>query len=332
MARMFVETVPGPPPTVADFPRHALLFDLSGRAEIAVSGRDRAEFLHGLVTNDVKRLRPGEGCAAALLTPRGKMVADVTLLCAPEELLLDAEPELARTLDGVLRKYIFFQQVAVENRTGVAGVLHIEGHGAAAILANVLGRDVPAEPHGSVRAPVGLSVRETRGGFEGFDLRVPRAEVASVRSALVDSGALPAETAVLEAARIEAGIPRWGAELTEDVLPDEAGLPARGYVSYTKGCYVGQETVARIRTYGHVNRHLVGLVLPAGDVPTPGAEIRKGILKVGAVTSAVRSERLGRAVALAYVHRDHVAPGTALTVLCPHGPAEAIVTSFPLAS
>ena len=328
---MFVETVPGPPPGVADFGRHALLFDLTGRAEIAVTGRDRADFLHGLVTNEVKKLRVGEGCAAALLTPRGRILADLTVLCAPEELIVDAEPELARTLDELFRKYIFFQQVALENRTGITGVLHIEGDGAGAVLATVVGQIPPSDPHASALGRVGRAVRESRGGFEGFDLRVRRADVASVRSALVDAGAIPAEPDVLEAARIEAGIPRWGAELTEDVLPDEAGLPARGYVSYTKGCYIGQETVARIKTYGHVNRHLVGLLLPPGDVPPPGAEVRKGILKVGAVTSAVRSDRLGRAVALAYVHRDHAAAGTPLTVLCSGGPAEAVVATFPLA-
>lgn len=328
---MIVETVPGPPPAVEDLARRPLLFDLTGRSEIAVAGRDRAEFLHGLVTNDVKKLRPGEGCAAALLTPRGKMLADLCVLCGPEELVVDADPELARTLDALFRKYIFFQQVTLENRTGITGVLHVEGWGAGEVVAKVLGRDAPVEPHASVLAPAGRAVRETRGGYEGFDLRLPRSEAASARSALVDAGAVPADPAVLEAARIEAGIPRWGAELTEDVLPDEAGLPARGYVSYTKGCYLGQETVARIRTYGHVNRHLVGILLAPDRVPAAGAEVRKGLLKVGAVTSAVRSGRLGRAVALAYVHRDHVSPGTSLTVLCPAGPADGIVAAFPLA-
>ncbi|HQR47542.1 MAG TPA: glycine cleavage T C-terminal barrel domain-containing protein [Thermoanaerobaculia bacterium] len=328
---MIVETVPGPPPGVEDFARRPLLFDLTGRTEIAVAGRDRAEFLHGLVTNDVKGLRPGDGCAAAVLTPRGKMLADVSVLCGAEELIVDAEPDLARTLDGLFRKYLFFQQVTLENRTGIAGVLHVEGRGAGEVLAKVLGREVPAEPHASLPGPSGRAVRESRGGFEGFDLRLPRTQVAAARSALVDAGAVPAEPDVLEAARIEAGIPRWGAELTEDVLPDEAGLPGRGYISYTKGCYLGQETVARIRTYGHVNRRLVGLLLPPGDVPPPGAEIRKGILKVGAVTSAVRSGRLGRAVALAYVHRDHVSPGTSLSVICPAGPADGVVAAFPLA-
>lgn len=326
---MIIETIPGPPPSTADLPRRPLLFNLTGRAEIAVSGRDRGDFLHGLVTNDVKRLRPGEGCAAAFLTPKGRMLADLAVLCAPEELVVDAEPDLARALDALLRKYIFFQQVAVENRTGVTGVLHVEGTGAGEILRKVIGQVGPSEPHSSLLASGARVVRESRGGFEGFDLRVARGALAALRASLVDSGAAPAEPAILEAARIEAGIPRWGAELTEEVLPDEAGLPARGYVSYTKGCYIGQETVARIKTYGHVNRHLVGLLLDPGDVPPAGAEIRSGAKKIGAVTSAVASERLGRTIALGYVHKEHAAPGTSLTVILPGGPVGAVVSALP---
>jgi folate-binding protein YgfZ len=326
---MIIETVPGPPPSTSDFERHPLLFDLTGRAEIAVTGRDRSDFLHGLVTNDVKRLRPGEGCAAAFLTPKGKMLAELTVLCAPEELIVDAEPGLARTLDALFRKYVFFQQVAVENRTGLMGVLHVEGTGAGEALRKVLRHDGPKEPHSSLLASGTRVVKESRGGFEGFDLCVARGEFGSLRTSLVEAGAAPTDSAVLEAARIEAGIPRWGAELTEDVLPDEAGLPSRGYVSYTKGCYIGQETVARIKTYGHVNRHLVGLLLDPGVVPPAGAEIRSGARRVGAVTSAVASPRFARTVALGYVHRDHAAPGTVLTVLLSGGPAAAVVSALP---
>ncbi len=327
---MIVETIPGPPPSTDDLTRRPLLFDLTGRAEIAVTGRDRVDFLQGLLTNDVKRLRPGEGCAAAFLTPKGRLLADLAVLCASEELIVDAEPSLARTLDALLRKYVFFQQVAIENRTGVTGVLHLEGTGAEETLRKVTGQEAPPEPHSAVAVSGGRAVRESRGGFEGFDLRAAPAALAAFHASLVASGAVAAEAGVLEAARIEAGIPRWGAELTEEVLPDEADLPARGYVSYTKGCYVGQEIVARIRTYGHVNRRLVGLHLAPGDVPPAGAEIRKGLQKIGSVTSAVLSVRLGRAVALGYVHRDHAAPGTQVTVLLPAGPASAVVSALPL--
>ncbi len=308
-----------------------LLFDLSGRCSIAVRGRDRAEFLHGLVTNDVKKLRPGEGCAAAFLTPKGRMLAELAVLCAPEELIVDADPGLVRTLDALLRKYIFFQQVAAENQTGVMGVLHVEGTGAGKILEMVIGQEGPPEPHSSLLASGALVVRESRGGFEGFDLRVARGELESLRDSLVAAGAAPVESAILEAARIEAGIPRWGAELTEEVLPDEAGLPARGYVSYTKGCYIGQETVARIRTYGHVNRRLVGLLLSFAVLPPPGSEVRHAEKKAGIVTSAVRSLRLSKTVALAFVHLDHSGPGSRLSVPLSGGPAEAVVTSLPLA-
>lgn len=326
---MIIETIPGPSPSTADLTRRALLFDLTGRAELAVTGRDRKDFLHGLVTNDVKRLRPGEGCAAAFLTPKGRMLADLAVLCTSEELIVDADPGLVRTLDLLFRKYIFFQQVAVENRTGVTGVLHVEGTGAGEILRTVIGQDGPQEPHSSLLASGVRVVRESRGDFEGFDLRVARGELGSLRTSLVEADAAPAEPAILEAARIEAGIPRWGAELTEEVLPDEAGLPARGYVSYTKGCYIGQETVARIKTYGHVNRNLVGLLLDPGDLPPAGAEIRSGARKTGAVTSAAASERFGRVVALGYVHRDHAAPGTPLTVILRGGPVGAVVSVLP---
>ncbi len=169
---MIIETIPGPPPSTADLPRRPLLFNLTGRAEIAVSGRDRGDFLHGLVTNDVKRLRPGEGCAAAFLTPKGRMLADLAVLCAPEELVVDAEPDLARALDALLRKYIFFQQVAVENRTGVTGVLHVEGTGAGEILGKVIGQVGPSEPHSSLLASGARVVRESR-GVRAFDHGTP---------------------------------------------------------------------------------------------------------------------------------------------------------------
>ncbi len=315
----------------AVFREKPLLFDLTGRAAIGVRERDRAEFLHGLLTNDVKKLRPGEGCAAALLTPKGKIRADLVVLCRGEELVLDAEPDLAAPLVAMLQGYVFFQQVVIENRTGVTGVLHVEGTGAGEILRKVIGQDGPGEPHSSLLASGARVVRESRGGFEGFDLCVARGELGSLRTSLVEAGAVPAEPAILEAARIEAGIPRWGAELTEEVLPDEAGLTTGGWVSYTKGCYIGQETVARIRTYGHVNRRLVGLLLPLTAVPPRGAEVHHAGKKVGVVTSAVRSARLSKAVALAFVHRDDAEPGTSLSVLLPGGPAEAVVTSFPLA-
>jgi len=307
-----------------------LLFNLTGRAEIAVAGKDRVTFLQGLVTNDVKRLAPGEGCAAAFLTPKGKLLAELVVLAAPEELIVDAPAELAAPLEQLLRKYLMFGDISIENRTEATGVLHVEGQGTGEILRKVIGRDGPAGAHASAIAAGARVVRESRGGFDGFDLRAPRGDVESLRARLEAAGAVPSSPDVLESGRIEAGIPRWGAELTEDVLPDEAGLPARGWVSYTKGCYIGQETVARIRTYGHVNRTLVGLIVDGPDVPARGAEIRAGDSRVGAVTSAAVAPRLGKTIALGYVRRENAAPGTALSVATSGGPQPAVVSVPPV--
>jgi len=307
-----------------------LLFDLTGRAEIAVTGKDRVSFLQGLVTNDVKKLSPGEGCAAAFLTPKGKLLAELVVLAAPNELIVDGPAELAGTLEQLLRKYLMFGEAAVEDRTAATGVLHLEGEGSEEILRKGIGFVPPPEPHSSASTPGLRAARESRGGFSGFDLRVPRTLVDSTRGKLLAAGAVPSTLSVLEAARIEAGIPRWGAELTEDVLPDEAGLPARGWVSYTKGCYIGQETVARIRTYGHVNRSLVGLLVEGANAPVPGAELHSADSRVGAVTSATYSARLGKVVALGYVRRESAAPGTSLTVDASGGPQPAVVTVLPV--
>jgi folate-binding protein YgfZ len=307
-----------------------LLFDLTGRGEIALTGKDRVPFLHGLVTNDVKKLRPGDGCAAAFLGPKGKLLAELVVLAAPDELVVDCPAELGAALEQLFRKYLVFGDVSIEDRTATTGVLHVEGSGAEEVLRNGTGLAPPVEPHSSVSTHGMRAVRESRGGFPGLDFRVPRTSADSVRSRLLGAGAVPSSLSVLESARIEAGIPRWGAELTEGVLPDEAGLPARGWVSYTKGCYIGQETVARIRTYGHVNRNLVGLVVDGASAPAPGAGIRAGEARVGAVTSATLSERLGKAVALGYVKRESAAPGTSLTVDTSGGPQPAVVTVLPV--
>jgi folate-binding protein YgfZ len=152
-------------------------------------------------------------------------------------------------------------------------------------------------------------VCESRGGAPGFDLRLPRASAAAVTAALTASGIADAPWALLEASRVEAGIPRWGAELGASVLPNEA-LLERDAISYTKGCYIGQETVARIRTYGHVNRLLVRLALPEGTDVSPGDEVTAGGGAIGAVTSVARDT----GAALAFVKRDHARDGETVQV------------------
>lgn len=308
--------------------------DLPGRGTIVVAGPDCAELLHGLVTNEVKRLAPGEGAHAALLTPKGKMRAELAVLRTAEaELVLDCEPSLAGPLAAILAGYVPFSRSALEDRTASSGVVHVEGPTASEVLASA-GIDAPpdvpfAHLPGAVSGVAVRVVRVSRAGEEGFDLRVPPEGAEALLALLEAHGTQRVDAAVLEAGRIEAGIPRWGAELDETVLPNEAWLE-RTAISYTKGCYLGQETVARLKTYGHVNRHLVALLLPSGCAAGPGDSVRAGGETVGRVTSAVDSPLHGRRVALAFVKREHEAPGTTLAVDTPSGPVEGVVAAVPL--
>ena len=308
--------------------------DLSGRGSVAVTGPDAADLLHGLVTNEVRALRPGSGAHAALLTPKGRIRAELVVLrTAEEELLLDCEPALASPLVAILSGYVPFSRSTLEDRTASTGVLHVEGPSAEAILSAAGIALPPGAPWSHVATdaagvPV-RAVRLSRAGESGFDLRSGRPDVGRLLDLLARHGARPTAPQVLEEGRIEAGIPRWGAELDETVLPNEAWLE-RTAISYSKGCYLGQETVARLRTYGHVNRHLVALLLPLGSGAAPGDVVRAGGEAIGTVTSAVDSARRGHRVALAYVKREHEAPGTSLTVDGPAGPVAGRVAAVPL--
>jgi folate-binding protein YgfZ len=286
------------------------------------------------VTNDVKALRVGSGAHAALLTPKGKMRAELLVLrTAGDEILLDCEPSLAAPLVAILSGYVPFSRSALEDRTASAGVVHLEGPAAAGILASAGAAEPDATPFSHLAVEVeGLAVRVvrvSRAGESGFDLRVARPDAGRLLDVLARHGAEPVVPEVLEAGRIEAGLPRWGAELDETVLPPEAWLE-RTAISYAKGCYLGQETIARLRTYGHVNRHLVALLLPAGSGAAAGDAVRAGSETVGRVTSAVDSAYRGHRVALAFVRREHEAPGTTLTVDSTSGPAEGVVAAVPL--
>jgi len=352
-----------------------LLFELAGRGSIALRGRDRASFLHGLVTNDVKKLVPGGGCAAAFLTAKGKLLAECVVLCEEERLVLDTPPELAATVEQLLRKYLVFNDVTISNETGDTRVFHLaddaDGKAAEDFLGRVMGPGAataaPVTPHAHAPALFAFSenlpppggaagaapprgaagaapprsagggairiVRENRTGAPGWDLRCPSSLSKKLSSSLLVEGARLETPERLEALRIAAGIPRWGAELTESVLPDEAGLRERGFVSDTKGCYVGQEIVARIKTYGHVNRLLVGLSV-FGGVPAAGEAVFFEGEKAGTLTSvapAPEGDTSATAVALAFVKRERAAEGTALTIPPPEEhlpPLRATVRSF----
>jgi folate-binding protein YgfZ len=315
-----------------------LFFDLTGRGAILLTGKDRASFLHGLVTNDVKKLAPGFGCAAAFLTPKGKLLADCVVLCEEDRLEIDCDPELAKKIEDLLRKYLVFNDVQIENHTSETVVFHLQhsatGDAVEELLKKVIGLGpagaLPDTPHAHVSGVSARLVREDRTGVPGYDVRCPSSLSEEIRKAFLSAGARRASDAEMERRRIAAGIPRWGFELTEAVLPDEAGLRERGFISENKGCYIGQETVARIKTYGHVNRTLVRLQVD-GDSPAIGTEIFFEEERAGTVTSAAREAGSERATALGYVKRERAAPGTALLLRAPEGDRPTTVSALPVA-
>jgi folate-binding protein YgfZ len=297
-----------------------LLFDLGARGDIVLTGKDRATFLQGLVTNDVVKLAEGGGCAAAFLSAKGKLQAICVVLADANGLVLDTPPELAAMVEALLRKYLVFADVTIEDHSAEASVLHLAGEASGDAAEDLLrkvmslggGATFPAALHAHTRVGEVMAVRENRTGVPGYDLRLPSSDSKELLAALQTAGAQLQPPERLEALRVAAGIPRWGAELTEAVLPDEAGLRERGFISETKGCYVGQEIVARIKTYGHVNRLLVRLEV-SGGVPSPGDGVFFQGEKAGALTSVAPAAGNG-AVALAYVKRDRASEGTALTI------------------
>jgi folate-binding protein YgfZ len=318
------------------------VLDLSFRSRLCLTGQDRVRFLHGQVTNSVKDLQPGQGCYAALVTAKGKMVSDLNIYCLPEELLLDFEPGFASTVAQRLEKYIIADDVQVVDVSGPYGLLSAQGPKAPAAIASLgLALTPPSLLYSftSVQDPALGEIHCMncpRGQTLGFDLFVPAPALVTLADKLIAAaralGGGPCGWQALEAVRIEAGIPRFGADMDESNLPPETGIEARA-VSYTKGCYIGQEVIARVRTYGQVAKALRGLRLadnlPA--LPAKGDKLFFGDKEVGYITSALASLAFKANLALGYVRREHNQPGTELQLRLPSGDSPARVTTLPFA-
>jgi tRNA-modifying protein YgfZ len=275
------------------------LLDRSERGKLALSGTDAARFLQGQVSNDVEALIPGTGCYAAFLTPKGKMLGDVRILATGEGLLLDTERVALQALFNMIRRFSLGYQVELHKRTLERGLLSLIGPDAGDLAgAGELGADEHA--HAVVEVPgSGLAARAIRTDV-GVDLLCDAADTAALRSALEDAGAVAVSETAAECLRVERGRPRYGTDLDDTVIPQEAGLNERA-VSFTKGCYVGQETVARLHYRGKPNRQLRGLRLSGGA--EAGEEVRFEGRVVGRVTSVATSPRFGP-IALAFVRRE----------------------------
>lgn len=286
----------------------AAVIDLSRRRLIVARGRDRARLLHNITTNEVKKLTPGAGCYAFLLTPQGRIQADLNLFCLADRFLIDTEPELGEKVLAHIRRFIISDQVELEDVTGRMGAVGLEGPAAAAILP-ALGAPVPGAGYAHLPWGEALVAAVTATGQPGF--RIFTTGPGEVRGKLEAAGAIPATPEDVRIVRIENGKPRYGEDIFETSLPQET--QQMHAVSFQKGCYIGQEIVERIRARGHVNRKLVRLEIAAREVPA-GAKVLAAGAEAGEVTSAVWSPAAGRTEALAYIRVPHGEPGATVEV------------------
>lgn len=316
------------------------VLDLSFRSRLCLTGADHRKFLHGQVTNDVNRLAVGEGCYAALISAKGRMHSDLNVFRLADELLLDFEPGLGAAVAGRLEKYIIADDVRIVDAAPAYGLLSLQGPRAGEVLA-LLGLNLPpplqALGFTTTTHPVLgqlYLMNQPRTGTGGFDLFIPTAALGAVADKLIAAaktvGGRATGWTALETARIEAGIPRFGADMDETTLPPEAGLEARA-ISYAKGCYIGQEVIARIRTYGQVTKTLRGLRL-ADDLPglpVKGDKLFKDGKEAGFITSATASPRLQANLALGYVRREANEPGNELRLQTALGESPVKIVSLP---
>jgi folate-binding protein YgfZ len=321
-----------------DAARHRAAFlDRSDRGRIVVSGTECASYLHGLLTNDILALKAGQGCYAAYLTAQGRMITDLYVYELGDVLLLTMTGAVKDGVMAKLDQFIFSEDVQLGDVTATFAQCAVIGPDAATVLSAIVRgvaidalREMPE--HGNARAewaggPV-IVTRITDPGESGFDLFVEREQAAALKAALAAAGAVELDAATADAVRIESGAPAFGRDMDEETIPLEAGIESRA-ISFTKGCYVGQEVIIRVlhRGHGRVVRKLVGLNVDGESVPEPGTVIRAGEpdREVGRVTSSTRSPALKRSIALGYVHRDFFEAGTAVIV----GDQTATVTALP---
>jgi folate-binding protein YgfZ len=283
-----------------------VLIDRSERGKLALTGTEAKTFLQGQLTNDVEALEPGHGCYAAFLTNKGKMLGDLRVLDLGDEIWLDTERVALQDLFNMVRRSILAADVQLHKRTLERGLLSLVGPDARRLAG---APELPAEEHANARGSLGGEPVVLVATDVGVDVICDGASTDAIRAALADAGAEVVSEEEAVVLRIERGRPRYGVDMTDSTMPQEAGINERA-VSFTKGCYVGQETVARLHYRGKPNRHLRGLRLAAPAAP--GDPVLLGEKQVGTVSSAVVSPAHGP-IALALVRRE-AAPGDEVLV------------------
>jgi tRNA-modifying protein YgfZ len=291
------------------FRESAAFFDLPGRGKIRVTGQDRARLLHAMCTNHVQDLQPGTGCYAFFLTAQGRILADAYVYCMPDYLLLDTEPETKQRLMEHLDKYIIADDAELRDFTEATATVGLEGPRAGEILTE-LGALPGHLPCSLVEWGHRQVARCSYTGGDGYSIFVPPEEKAELLEQLRSAGAVEADTETLEAARILSGKPRFGLEIADTNIPQETGQMHA--VHFSKGCYLGQEIVERVRSRGHVNRQLKSVRID-GERPERGAKILSGDKEVGEILSSATLPD-SQVAALAMLRSEALIPGSSLKV------------------
>jgi tRNA-modifying protein YgfZ len=287
----------------------AAWIDLSGRGKIRVTGEDRARLLHAMTTQEVQSLKPCTGGYAFFLNAQGRILGDVNMFCREDSFLLDTEPETRQKLFDHIEHYIIADDVTLEDLTGHMATLAIEGPRAATVLEG-LGAPVPQAEFATRTWAKMMVARVSSSGAGGFFIFVPSAHKAELVAALDAAGVAEATREEARTVRIEHGRPRYGEEISERYLVQEtAQLNA---VSFSKGCYLGQEIVERVRSRAQIHRVLRRLEIDGLEPPPAGTKLKSGEADAGEVASAAFSPAAGKVAALAYVRTTFAEPGMEL--------------------
>jgi tRNA-modifying protein YgfZ len=281
-------------------PERGAFFDLSPRVKLRITGADALRFLNGQISNDLRKATADFAIQASVLSAKGKLNANVFISAEADSFVLDADPEVHEDLPARIERYLIADDVQVEDVTDRFAIFHVTGKVT----------PLPFRPSRAVQA--------NRFGCSGWDIWSERAELERVRQEL-SATLVFCDEQCAEIFRIERGIPRWGRELTDQIIPTEANLEATS-IDYSKGCYVGQEVISRIKMSGQTNKRLCGLVSVAGTPLWPGMRLAQSEDKgreVGWITSAARSPRLEKEIALGYVKRGFNSVGSRFEVLPP---------------
>ncbi len=289
-----------------------MLFDLSDRTQLELTGNDRAKFLHGFCTNDIKSLTPGQGCEAFVCNIQGKVLGHIFVFCTETSLWIDSVPGQEDALFAHLDRYLINEDVQIHRRSAEFGDLYVQHEHRPAALEEF----------------ARLTMRQVDWlGEPGWLISCARQNIGTVAGGLADSENGLSDRSVWNALRIEAGFPLYGVDVTSDNLAQEVGRTERA-ISFHKGCYLGQEPIARIDALGHVNRELHRLALDGGEVPAPGTPLLdpQNRAQVGVITSAAQSVTLpGKIVALGYVRTKFSGPGSTLVIAAANGDTSAMV-------